>query len=31
MGHLLDLNGMNPRDDDEESAAQAEAADGGRP
>jgi 3,4-dihydroxy 2-butanone 4-phosphate synthase/GTP cyclohydrolase II len=31
MGHLLDLNGMNPRDRDEESAARAEAVDGGRP
>jgi 3,4-dihydroxy 2-butanone 4-phosphate synthase / GTP cyclohydrolase II len=31
MGHLLDLNGMDPRDGDEGSAAPAEAADGGRP
>jgi 3,4-dihydroxy 2-butanone 4-phosphate synthase/GTP cyclohydrolase II len=37
MGHLLDLNGMDPRDDDEEAEAPAEArpmeasAEGGRP
>jgi 3,4-dihydroxy 2-butanone 4-phosphate synthase / GTP cyclohydrolase II len=31
MGHLLDLNAMDPSDGNEESAAPAEAADGGRP